>query len=251
MQKGLVSIIMPMHNSAMFVEDAILSVLSQTYKDWELLVVDDSSTDNSTDIVKAYQKKNKNIRLLINDYHTGLPSAPRNFGIKHANGQYIAFLDSDDCWLPGKLEKQIKQFDSDKIAIVFSDYEKIDEEGKRNNRIVKAPALVTYKDMLHCNYIGNLTGVYNRKLVGTEYLPNIHHEDFALWLSILKKGFIAKNTCTVEALYRVRKFSVSSAKFHNLSWQWIIYRQCEHLSVIKSIYYYIYYAYNGWRKSKI
>lgn len=251
MQKGLVSIIMPMHNSAMFVEDAILSVLSQTYKDWELLVVDDSSTDNSTDIVKAYQRKNGNIRLLINDNHTGIPSAPRNFGIKHANGQYIAFLDSDDCWLPDKLEKQIKQFDSDKIAIVFSDYEKIDEEGRRDNRIVKAPALVTYKDMLHCNYIGNLTGVYNRSVVGTALLPDIHHEDYALWLSILKRNFVAKNTCTVEALYRVRNCSVSSAKFHNLSWQWDIYREKEGLSILKSAYYYLCYAYNGWRKSKI
>lgn len=251
MQDQLVSIIMPMHNSAGFVGDAIESVIAQTYKSWELIVVDDNSTDDSVEIVKRYGGKDSRIRLLHNDRHIKMPSAPRNYGIRHAKGQYIAFLDSDDRWLPDKLERQLKLFDNKKIAVVFSDYEKIDEQGRRNNRIVKAPLKVTYKDLLHSNYIGNLTGIYDRKLTGTSFMPDTHHEDYALWLSILKKGFVARNTGTVEGLYRVRKSSVSSDKYRLLTWQWDIYRKHEHVSVIKSIYYYLCYAYHGYKKSKI
>lgn len=242
---------MPMHNSAAFIGDAIESVISQTYKDWELLVVDDYSTDNSVSIVKKYSSIDTRIHLLYNDKHTGLPSSPRNFGIKHAKGQYIAFLDSDDCWLPHKLERQIKLFENNNVAIVFSNYEKIEENGRRSNRIIKAPMKVTYKDMLHSNYIGNLTGMYDSQKAGLALMPNLHHEDYALWLTILKNGYIAQNTGSVEALYRVRRNSISSAKIHLLSWQWNIYRKQEHLSIVKSIFYYICYAYNGWRKNKI
>lgn len=251
MEANLVSVIMPMHNSAEYVGEAIESIMSQTYGQWELLVVDDSSTDSSVDIVKTYEERDGRIHLLQNDRHIKMPSAPRNYGINHARGQYVAFLDSDDCWLPDKLERQIRLFDSDKVAIVFSDYEKIDEKGNRNHRVVKAPTQVSYTDMLHCNYIGNLTGVYDRSLTGTHLLPDIHHEDYALWLSILKKGFVARNTGTVEALYRVGQSSVSSSKLHLLSWQWDIYRKSEHLSFIKSAYYYMCYAVNGLRKNKI
>lgn len=242
---------MPMHNSEAFIGEAIESVMAQTYKHWELLVVDDYSTDNSVCIVKKYLNMDSRIRLLYNDKHTGLPSSPRNFGIKHARGQYIAFLDSDDRWLPYKLERQIRLFNHNNVAIVFSNYEKTEENGNRANRIVKAPIKVTYRDMLHSNYIGNLTCIYDRGKTGTSLMPNIHHEDYALWLTILKKGYIARNTGTVEALYRVRKKSVSSDKLHLLSWQWNIYRHQEHLSISKSIYYYICYAINGWRKSKV
>lgn len=251
MTDGLVSVIMPMYNAGAFVGEAIESVMAQHYKHWELIVVDDSSTDNSVSIVKEYANKDSRIHIIYNERHLKMPSAPRNLGIKHANGQYIAFLDSDDCWLPDKLESQIPLFDDKKTAIVFSNYEKIDEQGCRSGRIVKAPAQVDYHDMLHCNYIGNLTGMYDRKLTGSMYMPDTHHEDYALWLDILKKGYVAKNTGTVEGLYRVRRNSVSASKLHIISWQWNIYRKHEHLSLLKSIYYYIYYAINGWRKSKI
>lgn len=251
MDNGLVSVIMPMYNAATFVEMAVKSVLSQTYTHWELLVVDDSSTDESVSIVEKYARQDPRIHVLHNDLHINMPSTPRNLGIRHAKGKYIAFLDSDDCWLPDKLERQLPLFDNFKTAIVFSDYEKIDENGMRNGRVVKAPTIVDYHNMLHCNYIGNLTGVYDRQLTGTMFLPNTHHEDYALWLDILKKGFVARNTGTVEGLYRVRSGSVSASKLHIVSWQWNIYRKHEHLSVIKSLCYYMCYAVNGWKKSKI
>lgn len=251
MQKDLVSIIMPMHNSAQFVGGAIASVLAQTYANWELLVVDDLSTDDSVRIVEDFAKRDSRIHLLFNTRHLGMPSAPRSMGVEHANGQYIAFLDSDDCWLPQKLEEQIPLFADPTVAIVYSNYEKISEDGSRTRREVIAPAQIDYTHMLYGNIIGNLTGVYDRQKVGTAAIPDVHHEDYAMWLSILKKGFVGKNTNTINALYRIMESSVSSNKLRILSWQWHIYRRTERLSLLKSAYYYMHYAINAYRKRKI
>ena len=249
--KPLVSIIMPMHNSAKYVGEAIQSVINQTYSNWELLVVDDSSTDDSIDIVKEYIQSDHRIHLFFNTVHLGMPSAPRNIGAEHTKGRFIAFLDSDDCWLPKKLEEQIPLFSDSSVAIVYSNYEKISEDGKRTGRIIIAPSQINYANMLYGNIIGNLTGVYDKEKVGTLHIPNVHHEDYAMWLSILKKGFIGKNTNVTHALYRVTNSSVSSNKLRILSWQWDIYRKTEKLSLIKSIYYYIHYAINAYRKNRI
>ena len=180
MHKELVSIIMPMHNSAKYIGEAITSVINQTYDNWELLVIDDVSNDNSCDIVREYIKRDNRIHLLFNDNHTGRPSSPRNMGVNYAKGRYIAFLDSDDMWFPEKLEQQIPLFDDDNVAIVYSNYEKMDEDGQRANRIVKAPAMATYNMLLSGNVIGNLTGVYDQKKVGKMEFFDIHHEDYVL-----------------------------------------------------------------------
>lgn len=251
MQKNLVSIIMPMHNSAKYVGEAIRSVISQTYNNWELIVVDDSSIDESVKIVKEYMRNDHRIHIFFNTRHIGIPSAPRSTGLEHTKGQFIAFLDSDDCWLPNKLEEQVPLFALPQVAIVYSNYEKISEEGRRTGRVVVAPSQVDYALMLYGNFIGNLTGIYDRLKVGTVPIPDVHHEDYAMWLSILKKGFIGKNTNVTHALYRVTNSSVSSNKLRILSWQWDIYRKTEKLSLIKSIYYYIHYAINAYRKNRI
>lgn len=247
----LVSIIMPMHNAAEFICEAINSVIAQTYTTWELLVVDDSSTDESRRIVTEYGKKDKRIILLTNDRHTGLPSTPRNVGMSVATGRYIAFLDSDDVWYSDKLEQQLLLFKNPKVAIVYSDYEKMDRNGKRANRIIKAPAFATYKSLLASNCIGNLTGIYDRKKVGKINFIDIHHEDYALWLAILKKGFIAQNTQSITAAYRVTDNSISSNKIKVLPWQWNIYRNVEHLPLLSSCYYFIHYAIRAFIKNRI
>lgn len=251
MRKDLVSIIMPMHNSARYIGEAISSVIAQSYTDWELLVVDDLSTDNSVEIVKGYAQQDSRIHLLYNTRHLGMPSAPRSEGVKHAKGQYIAFLDSDDCWLPRKLEEQLPLFAAPTVAIVYSNYEKISENGERTGRVVAAPSQVDYAQMLYGNIIGNLTGIYDRAKTGLVPIPDVHHEDYAMWLSILKKGFIAKNTNAIHGLYRVMGSSVSSNKFNLLSWQWNIYRKTERLSLLKSACCYLHYAINAYRKRKI
>lgn len=248
----LVSVVMPMYNSEKYVGKAIESVIGQTYPHWELLVVDDGSTDNSCDVVRAYAVRDPRIKLLINDTPVGMPYAPRNYGIMRAQGDFIAFLDSDDIWLREKLRQQLVVFHRDeRTAVVYSDYEKIDENGVRSARLVTAPRKTNYQRMLYGNVIGNLTGIYDVRKVGKNYFTNVHHEDYAFWLSVLKSGYIARSTSTVTALYRVRKLSVSANKLRVMTWQWHIYRRVENIGILRSIYYFCNYAISGLRKALI
>jgi glycosyltransferase involved in cell wall biosynthesis len=250
-ERGLVSVVMPMHNSERFIKESIESVLAQTYAHWELLIVDDASTDNSLAIASQYAAEDERIHLLRNTKHIKMPSAPRNAGVQAAKGQYIAFLDSDDLWFPQKLEQQLPFFKDNRTAIVFSNYEKIDELSTRANRVISAPRQATYKSLLKGNIIGNLTGIYDTGKVGKANIKDIHHEDYVMWLSILKKGYIARNTETTLAAYRVSSQSVSSNKLKVIKWQWDIYRNVEHLSLLRSAYNFVFYAYKALIKSLI
>lgn len=241
----LVSIVMPCYNAEKYITSAIESVIKQTYLYWELIIVDDCSTDTSANIIKEYSQKDSRIKYFKTEKPSGSPALPRNIAIDKAQGRFIAFLDADDIWLPTKLEHQLPLFEHEDIAIVFSDYEKIDEQGNRNNRIIKAPKSVDYKDLLKTDVIGNLTGIYDTVKVGKIYNLNIHHEDYALWLSILKKGFTAMNTGNTEALYRVHSNSVSRNKFKTVCWHWNILRNIENLSLFKSMYCLSFYAIKG------
>lgn len=247
-----VSVIMPVHNAEKYLSESISSVLQQTYPYWELLIVDDCSTDNSLAIINRYAVLDARIRCLKTDAPSGSPCLPRNLGIKAAQGRFIAFLDSDDCWLPNKLEQQLCLFgETGTVGLVFSDYEKMSEEGERNNRVIKAPMEVSYKQLLRGNVIGCLTAIYDTSRVGKMFFMQHTHEDYILWLSILKKGVVAVNTGTVEALYRVRRNSVSSNKLKVLSWQWDIYRNIEKTGLLKAMYYFAHYAYKAYRKARI
>lgn len=244
-----VSIITPCYNASQYISYTIDSVLNQTYANWEMIIVDDCSTDNSSDIIKQFISGDTRIKYFKTDNPSGSPVLPRNIGIEKATGRYIAFLDSDDIWLPTKLEEQLKLFKDEKTAVVFSNYEKMNEAGERNQRIIIAPKETNYHNLLKGNVIGNLTGIYDTEKVGKVYCQDIRHEDYVLWLSILKKGYIAKNTNTVTALYRVRENSVSSNKLKILSWQWNILRNVEKISLPKAIYYYINYAIRAFLKA--
>lgn len=246
------SIVMPCYNSGTYIRQAINSVKGQTYRDWELLVVDDGSTDNSADIIKGMEQTDGRIKYLKTNAPSGSPIVPRNIGVKNALGRYIAFLDSDDAWLPNKLERQMKMFEQyEDMAICFSNYEKMTEQGERNNRIIKAPSVTTYKQLLLGNVIGCLTAVYDTEKVGKVFFQNHSHEDYILWLDILKRGYVARNTNTVEALYRVRENSVSSNKLKTLCWQWDIYRNVEKIGLFRSSYYFFNYAYRAFKKALI
>lgn len=250
--KDLVSVIMPVYNAGTFLKEAIQSVISQTYPYWELLTVDDCSTDESKAIIHAFMKEDNRIHYYRTDRPSGSPTLPRNIGIEKAQGRYIAFLDSDDVWLPEKLAQQLPFFNYSDTAIVYSDYEKISEQGIRNGRIVVAPALTNYRKLLCGNVIGCSTAVYDTaKIGGKVFFEYISHEDYILWLSILKKGKVARNTGIVDTLYRVRNRSVSSNKRKAISWQWNIYVNVEKVGYIKAVYYFINYACKAYRKSKI
>ena len=248
----LVSVIMPVHNAETFLNQSIQSVIVQTYQNWELLVVDDCSNDNSAIVIQKFVQQDNRIKYLKTNRPSGSPILPRDIGIENAKGRYIAFLDSDDAWLPNKLETQLKMFEQyEDMAICFSNYEKMTEGGKRNNRVVQAPAITTYKQLLLGNVIGCLTAVYDTQKVGKVFFQNHSHEDYILWLDILKRGYVARNTNTVEALYRVRENSVSSNKLKTLSWQWDIYRNVEKIGLLRSSYYFFNYAYRAFKKALI
>ena len=238
----MVSIITPCYNAADYIGDAIESVLSQTYQDWEMIIVDDCSTDNSATIIQGYACKDPRIKYLKTDAPSGSPTKPRNIAIERATGRFIAFLDSDDVWMPTKLESQIPILEDEKVAVAFSNYEKMNEEGARSQRLIIARKEVGYNELLKGNVIANSTGMYDSKKVGKVYCSYIHHEDYVLWLSILKQGYVARNTNQIHALYRLRTGSVSSNKFKVLGWQWRIYRETEQLSVIKTIYCFAHYV---------
>lgn len=243
---GLVSIIMPVHNSAKTISESIDSVLAQTYRNWELLIVNDCSTDTSVSIIDTYLRKDSRIKLFHTDISFGKPFYPRNLALKNAKGRFVAFLDSDDVWLPLKLEKQIPLFEDRNVAIVFSNYVKFDNSSNNNfNRKIISAKKLTYKSAIYGNQIGNLTGVYDVSKVGKVEFLNEGHEDYILWLMILKKGFIAKNTNSIEAKYRVLSGSISSNKGRSSKWTWHIYRRILKLNFLKSLYFYMIYAVRG------
>ncbi len=249
--KPVVSVVMPMHNSAKYLREAIESVRAQTYRRWELLIIDDASTDGSADIAREYAEKDDRIHVLKNENPIGMPSAPRNIGIQEARGRFIAFLDSDDMWYAHKLEQQLPLFRDPFVAIAYSNYEKTDENSKRRDRIVSAPRQADYKTLLRGNVIGNLTGIYDTRKTGKVIIKDTHHEDYAMWLQILHMGFIARNTGTIAAAYRITNGSVSASKLRTMQWQWNIYRNIEHIPPMKSAWYFLHYAYKAFFKSLI
>lgn len=236
---------MPCHNGEKYISDAINSVLNQTFSDWELLVVDDNSTDGSVQIIENFCKKDSRIKLLCTEKSTGLPATPRNIGIKNATGRFIAFLDCDDMWLPTKLARQVPLFETKNVAVVFSYYAKMNGEGNFQNRLVSSPFVIDYEYLLKGDCIGNLTGIYDTKACGKVFQKEIHHEDYEMWLSILKRGFYAINTNTYEAFYRVQESSVSGNKFKTMKWHWNILRNEQNLSFFKSTKYFLHYAVKG------
>jgi glycosyltransferase involved in cell wall biosynthesis len=243
MNNDLVSVIMPVYNDERNLSLAISSVFSQTYKNWELLVIDDSSTDNSSQIISEYVAKDERIKHFKTEKPSGSPVLPRNIGIQHTQGRYIAFLDSDDQWMPTKLEHQIALFQNHPDAvIVFSNYKMIDEQGRFYARPIVAPQSSDYHHLLKGNVIGCLTTMYDIQKGGSIRFPQCGHEDYALLLSVLRNGGKAYNTNTIEAFYRLKKGSVSSNKFHAMRWQWHIYTEMEKLGIMCSSYYFVHYA---------
>lgn len=240
-----VSIIMPCHNGANYIEKAINSVIAQTYIEWELIIIDDNSTDNSVLIANKYVNSDSRIKCLRNENNTGMPASPRNIGIKEAKGRYIAFLDCDDFWLPSKLEHQIPLFENEACAVVYSYYQKIDERETIISKPIESPKSVSYKGLLNGDCIGNLTGVYDTKKVGKVYQREIHAEDYMMWLEILKKGYIAMNTKSVEGYYRILTSSTSSNKLKSALWNWNIYRNELKLPLFSSLYHFFMYSLKG------
>lgn len=239
----MVSIIMPSYNSESYIAASITSVIHQTHQDWELIIVDDASQDNTCNIVLGLSKKDKRIKLIPQTRNLGAGTA-RNTAIKAAKGNYIAFLDSDDIWKPNKLKKQLEYMQSKDIAICFSSYELIDEKGKPLHKIVEALPKLSYRKQLKCNYIGNLTGIYSTDKLGKIYMPDIKkRQDWVMWLNAIKKGGEAIGIKESLAYYRVRKGSISSNKLHLVKHNLKVYRRVLGFGSFKSARYLLLFLY--------
>ena len=213
-----VSVIMPVYNTENFVADAIKSVQAQTFSDWQLLVCDDGSTDKSLEVVRALAKVDSRISVLRNTGPKGAAGA-RNTCLSNATGRYIAFLDSDDEWLPLKLEKQIKFMENTKSSFVFGYCENISEDGKFLS-IIKGPMEVPFWKLIFCNFIPCLTVIYDAQILGKVEQPCItRSNDFALWLSILKHNKCVQARCYPEivARYRVNTYGLSANKLRGMA----------------------------------
>ena len=239
----LVSIITPLYNSEKYIAETIESVLAQTYSNWEMIIVDDCSKDNSTKIVEEYQKKDRRIKLYQNEINKGV-SYTRNRSIDIAQGKYIAFLDSDDLWKKEKLEKQINFMEQNNIVLSYTAYEKINEDGSKRGEI-RVPEKLDYKELLKNCLIGFLTAIYRKEELKNFKFINSKAEDYIFWLSILKKIEYAYGINEILASYRVLNNSRSSNKIDIVKFHWKIYRKIEKLSLLRSIYYYLIYIKRG------
>ena len=240
---NLISIIMPAYNAGNTISESIQSVLDQTYQNFELIVVNDCSSDNTKEIVENFIKSDDRIRLIDKKVNQGVASA-RNAGLDHARGEFIAFLDSDDKWQETKLEKQLDIFTKHTdIDIVYSSYYRFNSNGISN--VVGVPSSVNKKRLLKGNPIGNLTAIYNFKKFPMIRQKKIGHEDYLFWLEIFSSSSDVKGFGIQEPLayYRVAEDgqSISGNKLKAAGWTWRIYREHLQLSLISSLFYFSYY----------
>lgn len=240
-EKDLVSIIMPTYNCGEFIEKTINSIINQTYTNWELIIVDDCSNDNTKEVLKKYEA-DKRINYIKLTKNSGAAVA-RTKAIKRANGNYIAFLDSDDLWYPDKLTKQLKFMKENNYDFTCTAYEQIDENDKSLNKIINTRKKADYNRILLDCPVGNSTVMYNVDKLGKFKVPNIRkRNDDALWLQIIKKAKYIYGYNEVLMKYRIRRNSISSNKLSLIKYHWQLYREIEHLSVARSIFHICYWG---------
>lgn len=240
--KELISIIVPVYNAGMYIEETIAMVCAQTYTNWELILVDDCSTDDSRQKVREAIAKESEvqecvIRLIEKDKNEGAALA-RNTGVEAASGRYIAFLDADDVWISDKLEKELLFLKEKKAAFVFTSYEFGDENARRTGKVVNVPAELTYSKALSRTVIFTSTVLLDTVQIGKDMIkmPNVKSEDSATWWKILRSGFTAYGLDEVLVVYRRPAKSLSSNKLEAIKRIWNLYRKQEQLSLIYSCY---------------
>lgn len=244
---GLISIIMAAYNTEKTIEQAINSVLSQTYTNFELLVVNDCSTDRTAELVKSIAAKDSRVRLISNVKNSGV-SYTRKHGLEEAKGSWIAILDSDDAWEPEKLEKQIVLQRRTNADLLFTGSAFMDSEGHPIDWCLHAPKEVTYRQLLKQNVLSNSSALVRKELYAKYYaIGDGMHEDFAIWLSILKEGKKAYGVDEPLLIYRIAKSSKSGNKVKAARMNWNTYRYVG-LNLMEAIYYECWYIFNGIRK---
>lgn len=234
-EAGLVSIIMPSYNTASFIEETIQSVLNQTYTNWELIIVDDCSTDNTNEVVDTI--KDCRIHYLKNEKNSGA-AISRNKALREAKGQWIAYLDSDDLWMPEKLEKQIKFMEENGYVFSYTNYEEIDVDGYKTGVKVTGPKKITKTGMFNYCWPGCLTVMYDANKIGLIQIEDIKkNNDYAMWLKVCRKA-----DCYLldEILGQYRKGRVGSVSTHSIrtmiGWHYKLYREAEDMGILSSLF---------------
>ncbi len=235
---GLISIIVPVYNAGAYIRETISMVAAQTYGNWELLLVDDGSEDDSREKIReSMESGDARIRLIEKQQNEGAARA-RNTGIEASKGRYVAFLDADDLWMPDKLEKELAFMKEKQAAFVFTAYEFGDEDAKRTGKVVNVPPSLTYFKALSRTVIFTTTVMLDTERIGRELIrmPEVKSEDTATWWKILKNGFTAYGLNEVLAVYRRPARSLSSNKLEAIRRIWNLYRKQEKLSLWYSVY---------------
>jgi teichuronic acid biosynthesis glycosyltransferase TuaG len=247
MNQATVSIITPAYRSAAFIESAIRSAQAQDYQQWEMIVVDDCSPDDTCSRVADIEGQDQRVRLVRQAANAG-PAAARNVALEMARGRYIAFLDSDDMWLPGKLSAQLQFLQKNKAAISYTEYRRISQDGAIVGRHIKVPDALTYNDLLRNTAIVTSSVVVDRAITGPFLMPIAPYDDYALWLLLLRSGNVARGLRRDYLRYRVVADSVSRSTRLSASRVWSTYRDVESLGLARSAWSFSGYAVRGWLK---
>ena len=236
-----VSIIIPMYNAVAKLSDTIESLFAQSYKNWEAIIVDDCSTDHSYEYAKKYEIDSR-IKVYKMKKNSG-PGAATKYGFSKASGGIVAFIDSDDVWMPDKLEVQIDFMIKNNYEFTCTDYMQIDESGNDLNRIIKCKKIAQYKDVLKTCPVGSSTVMITADLLHKVNIPEIRKDnDYALWLQLLRRYPYVYGMGKVLMQYRVWPQSISYNKIKKVKYHWKVYREYENFSVLKSVYLIVRYA---------
>ena len=244
MREALVSIITPAYNASATLPETITSVLAQTYPTWELLIADDCSTDMTCAVIDEWAGRDARIKRVALPQNSG-PAGARNAALSQAQGRWVAFLDSDDLWLPEKLARSLDFARSQGAALIFTGYRRIDALGQRTGRLIPVPPRLIYRQLLGNTAIATSTVLIDRNQTGDVYMANVYYDDFVCWLDILKRGLTAHGLNQDLMRYRVMPSSVSRNKRRSAKEVWKIYRATERLGLVSASWYMLNYSIRG------
>jgi teichuronic acid biosynthesis glycosyltransferase TuaG len=247
MSPSLVSIITPAYRCAGVVGETIQSVLDQTYCDWEMLIAEDCSPDDTRAVVRDWTNRDARLRLIEMPCNGG-PAAARNRALEVARGRWIAFLDSDDLWHREKLRRQIAFMEENKLPFTYTAFRRIKADCGNPGRLIEVPIKMAYRQLLGNTAIATSTVIINRDITGDFRMADAYYDDFVLWLQILKRGHVAHGLNDDLMRYRVMGGSVSRNKVKSARMVWQTYRRIEHLSAPVAALQFARYALNAWRK---
>ena len=245
---SLVSIITPSYNSAKFIAETIQSVQNQTHQNWEMIIVDDASSDETENIVLSIVQNDSRIQFHKLSQNSG-PAVARNTAIEKASGDFMTFIDADDIWFPNFIENNIKTIQETAIPFVFSSYKRSNEQLEFVYSDFIVPHKVSYSDILKSNSISCLTAFVDIKKLGKKYMPLIRkRQDMGLWINYLKVIPFAYGIQETQAIYRIRENSLSRKKSDLIKYQWQFYTEVEKLNIFQSAYYMLHWMYRGFMK---